>query len=141
MVLQEADVKAGLIGKEIYQVNAYACGKESEGRREGRKERWKVGWWKCPRLLRSLEPAEESCVSQEQVCFRPALSPWLGLDLQEQHPENQPIVLPTVRDLQGALSWHHWKVLLPYTSYRGEASLRGNNLLQNTQLRRSRAGI
>lgn len=104
MVLQEAEVKAGLIGKEIYQVNAYTCGKEPEGRREGRKESRKVGWWKCPRLLRSLEPAE-SCVSQEQVCFGSALSPRLGLDLQEQHPGHGPIILPTVRDLPGALSW------------------------------------
>lgn len=38
VVLQEADVKPGLTGKEIYQINAYACGKEPEGRREGRKE-------------------------------------------------------------------------------------------------------
>lgn len=47
--------------------------RRNEGREGGEKEGKLVGTlaglWKHPRLPRSLEPAKESCVSQEQVCF------------------------------------------------------------------------
>lgn len=73
--MQREDYKTEIYQDECLRLQEGARMKErrNEGREGGKKEGKLVGrlagLWKHPRLPRSLEPAMESCVSQEQVCF------------------------------------------------------------------------